>query len=98
MITPARLSSTTNSGISIAMPNTSSIRIRNEKYLVKSTRLVSTLGHERDQDLQALRQDEVAEGDAADEQRPGDAAKIREYLFSFGCRPGRMNAQIWYSQ
>ena len=42
--TPARLSSTTNSGISIAMPKTSSIRIRKEKYLVKSIRLVTPFG------------------------------------------------------
>ena len=42
--TPARLSSSTKSGISIAIPKTSSIRIRNERYLEKSIRLVTPFG------------------------------------------------------
>ena len=42
--TPARLSITTNSGISKAIPKISSIRLMNEKNCVNSTRLVTSAG------------------------------------------------------
>ena len=42
--TPARLSSTTNSGISKAIPKTSMVRLKNVRYSLKSTRLVTPSG------------------------------------------------------
>ena len=44
LTTPARLSSTTKTGISNAIPKTSRVRVKNCRYSLKSTRLVRPSG------------------------------------------------------
>ena len=66
------------------------------QVLVEVDEVGEALRVQADQDLQALRQGDVAQEDAEEEQRARrSATKIRDHLRSLGCSPGRMNAQIW---